>query len=190
MPLGRGLEVIPGTRLLSSTFGLIGKAFFDPVNNKRLWTVANELRPVQSYKEHIRLRVIDQYGFVSFINEMDYELLYGSAKPGDMHPIREVEYPEIGDTANGWVGLHADDGDLQDDLHIRELELRQQYGWDIVLPSMELTRYVHSSSHRDEKRLELLLWDADPETGLGPDMRLETIDKRWVRVEAEAVQWQ
>lgn len=190
MPLGRGLEVIPGTRLLSSTCGLIGKAFYDPDDKKRLWTVLNELRPVQKYKEHVRLRVVDQYGFISFINEMDYEILYGSAKPGEVHPIYEVEYADVGDTSGGWLGLCADDEDLKDDIHIRELELRQQYGWDIVLPSMELTRYVHSGSRIDEKRLEMLLWDADPETGLGPDMRLDTVSSRWVLVERERVAWQ
>lgn len=189
MPLGKGLEVIPGTRLLASTFGLIGKTCYDPKNNKRIWTVVNELRPATA-ADYIRLRVIDQRGFISFINQVDFYLLAGLAKPGNVDPWSSQEYPEIGDEVGGWVGLHADADDLDDDLHIRELELRQEIGWEVPLPSLELTRYVHTTDTKDEALLEMLLWDADPTTGVGPDMRLETVGRRWSRVQREVVAWQ
>lgn len=190
MPLGRKLETIPGTRLLASSFGLIGKSFTDPDDGRRVWHVVNTLRCVDSHLEYVRLRVIDQKGFVSFINQMDYELLTGAARAGQLCPWTMQEYPEIGDYKEGWLGLHTESEDLEDDLHLRELEIRSQVGWDVVLPSLELTRYVHTDESTDEEMLEMLLWDADPMTGLGPDMRLETISKRWSRVQRERISWE
>lgn len=186
MPLSNKLEIIPGTRLLALPFGWIGKTFQDPLRGDRVWTVVNELR---RENDAVRLRVIDQRGFVSFIRQVDFDLLRGTAKPGNFDPWTMKELPEIGDYRNGWEGLTVEEEDLEDDLHIRELELRSQVGWDTVLPSLELSRFLHTTAEKDEEFLELLLWDADPETGLGPDMRLETLGKRWSRIQRERVQW-
>lgn len=190
--VGDKLETITGTRLLSSTFGLVGKLFPDTVNAQRIWKVLNTLAPLEpfrGYKSYPRLRVVDQEGFVSFIHYMDYSLLTGFVKQGALDPYSGLEYHQIGDFRNGWRGLYADAEDLEDDLHIRELEIRETHGWDLILPCFSLTRYVHTSERKDECIVDELQFDADPLTGYGPDMRLETIRKRWAQKERWIVPW-
>jgi len=77
--------------------------------------------------------------------------------------------------------------DLEDDLHIRELELREQMGWG-MLPELQLTRRIHTDG-RDLERLDMLLLDYNPDTGVGPDPSLENIGKRWAMVQQEAIPW-
>jgi hypothetical protein len=58
-----------------------------------------------------------------------------------------------------------------------------------ILPSdLEIVRRVHDDGS-DTEELYKLLWDADLETGQGPDPRRETIDRRWVRVESNKISW-
>jgi hypothetical protein len=189
MALGPKIETVPGTRILVETFGLIGSRFIDPEEENRKWTVINVLRPVVVRPDRgVRCRVIDQVGITSFVENADLELLMHRAKPGEFCPWTQDKYPEIGDELAGWRGLFMEESDIEDDLHLRELELRQEMGWGI-LPEMQLTRYLHLGGNRDVERLDMLLMDYDPETGLGPDPTIDTINRRWVRVEQEAVEW-
>lgn len=189
MALGPKIETVPGTRILVESFGLIGCRFFDPEEASRRWTVINVLQPAACRPDRgVRCRVIDQVGIISFVEHADLELLTHHAKPGEFCPWTQDQYPEIGDDRAGWRGLFMEEPDLEDDLHIRELELRQELGWGI-LPEMQLTRYLHLTAKRDVERLDMLLMDYDPSTGLGPDPLIETIGRRWVRVEQEAVEW-
>lgn len=189
MALGPNLEVIPGTRILVENFGLIGSKFPDLEEGNRRWTVINVLNTVVTKPNRgVRCRVIDQVGITSFIEHADLDLLVGRAKPGEFCPWTGEHYPEIGDEHAGWRGLYMEEPDLEDDLHIRELELRQELGWGI-LPELQLTRYLHLGENRDVERLEMLLMDFDPETGMGPDPGISTICRRWTNVQQEAVEW-
>ena len=182
--------VTPGTRLLARPFGYTGRRLNDPHYNGRVWTVVQEFCP-HPERSDARLRVVDQLGFVSFINQPDFELLVGGAKPGDLNPWTMDEYPDIGDYRRGWLGLHTTPEDLEDDLHMRELQLRQHYGWNNLLPSMmQLTRFLHTGARTDERFLDMLLYDADPITGLGPDNSIAALPRRWSQIEREVVPWQ
>lgn len=182
MPLGR-LDATPGTRLLVTPTGLIGHVgeFLG-----HQWEVLNEFCPIRGSRKLSRLRVVDQYGFVSFINEMDFHLIEGSMRPGQFHPWSMQMYPEIGDYKDGWEGLHLEEEDLEDDLHYRELEWRASIHWGMLPPYQQLTRYMHSDGV-GYRMLEMFLQDIDPETREGPDFRIETLSKRWAQVEKEKV---
>lgn len=187
-PYEEELPTIPGTRILVETFGLIGCRFSDPREPARRWTVLSTLKPLFS-RSHlgIRARVLDQLGFVSVVVQQDLELLTYHVKPGDLCPWTQEAYPEIGDENAGWRGLYMDDEDLDDDLHIRELEIRQQFNWT-QLPELQLTRRIHTAN-QDLERIDMLLRDYDPDTGIGPDPSIDTLRRRWVRVQQEPVSW-
>ncbi len=203
MPLTKEFEVIPGTRLLTSLLGLWGRTFQDPIMPQRRWTVENTLCPVLEErttlltrsvrsKDPLRLRVVDQYGIVSFIGQFDFELLCGDAKPGDINPWTQEERYEIGDRRRGWVGLHAYPDDVEDDLFLRELELRQQNDYrvsDLLLHGFDLPRYLHTGERVDEQFLDTYLGDFDP-LGCPRDLSLEALSKRWLHIQREVMTWQ
>lgn len=189
--------VVPGTRILLDDFGLIGSRFRDPKEDSRFWTVVGTLKAIIGRPNRgFRLRVIDQVGIISMVEIADYSLLKQLAKPGEFCPYTQDKYPEVGDEHAGWRGLFMEEEDAADDLHIRELELRQQlaaqYGynwWEFILPEMQLTRYLHTSERRDVERLDMLLRDFDPDTGEGPDPDIGTLGRRWVKVHQEDIVW-
>ena len=187
-PYKESLSTLPGTRILVESFGLIGSEFIDPTNPARVWVVIGTLRPLHGKPNRgIRARVTDQLGFTSMVEQQDLELLMFRAKPGELCPWTQERYPHIGNIGEGWSGLSMDEDDLADDLHIREFELRESLGYD-TLPELQITRRIHSQG-RDMERLDILLGDYDPTTGIGPDMRIETIGRRWSKVQQEAVAW-
>lgn len=186
------LLAVPGTRLLMYSTGFLGKKFPDPRYLEREWTVTQEFQPL-GVDHLIRLRAVDAAGFVTFVNEMDLDLLRGLEKPGSLHERTGRIYPEIGCVRDGWAGLYMDEEDLEDDLHIRELELRVAQRpftnfVDAPLAVRYLERYIHTDG-RDYRRLEHLVMDADPYTHVGPDYRIETLCKRWACVEKEPIAW-
>jgi hypothetical protein len=129
---------------------------------------------------------VDELGFVAFCNQRDLEVILGLGKSGEFCHWFNGHYPEPGD--RNWYGLCCDAEDLLDDLQERELRLREQY--PEVLPNhLEITRRVHTGS-KDLEELHVLLWDMDPDTGYSPDTRLETIERRWAKVEAPVVKWE
>jgi hypothetical protein len=133
----------------------------------------------------VRAKLTDGKGFTTFCNQRDLEILLGIGEPGEHCPWTSDDYPEI--DSNEWYGLCVDDEDLIDDLHERELRLREHY--PVMLPSnLEIVRRIHDDG-ADAEELYVLLWDMDRMTGLGPDARLETVDNRWVRVERTPVKW-
>lgn len=184
------LLVVPGTRMLQDSFGLVGCSFEDPMEPERLWIIDSVYAPIPGRAlGGIRVRVVDQKGFISFCNQRDLELLLNLVKCGGYCPWTDKAYPYINDEEDGWIGLLVDAHDLADDLFARELVLREQYGWG-VLPEVGLTRLIHRMAGKDVERHDILLWDADPVTGLGPDPSLENIGYRWKRVEEERVKWE
>jgi hypothetical protein len=179
------LRAFFGTRLLENDFGLVGTAIQDPIEENRVWTIQNIFKPLPRCIGGIRARCLDQKGFVSFIDQLSFEVLLGLGIPGRDCEWADRTYPAPGD--RNWLGFCVDSLDMVDDLYIRESLLRIDQP---VLPQgMEMTRCVHVDDGQDVQDLMLLLWDGDPETGMCPDIRLETIERRWARVQRERVKW-
>lgn len=186
-PYSNLLQVVPGTRILSVELGLSGMSLPDTNLPDRKWTVTGVYAPIPSRRlGGIRAKLEDQKGFITFINQRDLEVLLGLADPGDWCHWAEQEYP--GPKDREWYGFAADWEDLADDMLEREYALRAQYPG--VLPyGLEVARRVHVDGSHDVEDLNTMLYDCDPETGMGPDMRLETIDTRWVRVGRDKILW-
>lgn len=187
-PYKKRLQTYPGTRIVSDRLGVIGASIEEPRYPGRVWTVSGLYAPTSKRAlGGIRTKLEDQKGFVSFCNQRDFEVLLEVGKPGDRCLWAGQDYIEP--DGNGWWGLCMDDNDLVDDLLDRELLLRSRFQ-DPILPSyLEISRRVHISAGIDAEELLLLLFDADRDTGMGPDPRLETIESRWSKVESERVEW-
>jgi hypothetical protein len=190
----RSLECVPGTRMLIETPTQIGCRFRDPYDTGRVWTVTGGFKPLMNRPNHgARIRVVDGHNIVSFVSQQDLDLLLGQVKPGELCPWTQEKYPEIGDELEGWYGLWMDEEDVADDLHFCELDIRrdfaQEAGGYYPLPEIELRRRLHTSKNRDVQRLDILVMDYDPETGLGPDIALDTLHRRWKKVEQEDLTW-
>lgn len=185
----QSLPTLPGSRMLTNCLGLVGALIEDPLQPDRVWTLCNLFTPIQGRAlGGIRAKLIDQKEFISFINQRDLELLLDIAKPGDWCHYTGGTYPFINDEESGWFGICCDSEDLLDDLHERELLLRQEYG--VPLPAhLQLTRRIHHDDDREEEELLLLLWDKDPETNYSPDARLETLMRRWSTIERTRLRW-
>ncbi len=188
------LPVLPGTRLITEPLSLVGVEFDDPREDDRTWRIERLFAPIKGRAlGGIRARVTDNKGFISFVNQRDLELLLDLATPGGWCQWNDSVYPGLNDEQDGWYGLCCDTEDLRDQLQEYELYLRDYYkaehSLDYVPDNLEYTRRVHTESGRDVEELLLFLWDRDPETGMGPDGRLETIDRRWKSVEERRMRW-
>ena len=188
------LPVLPSTHILTEDFGLAGTQFEDPIETNRIWTIYRLFSPLKGRAlGGIRAKVVDNKGFISFVNQRDLELLLDIAKPGAWCAWLGAPYPYVNDQEDGWCGLCCDEEDLRDELHEYELMLRQQYNEHYqvqCIPSgVEYTRRIHAEESRDYEELLTFLWDKDPETNYGPDGRLETLQRRWCSVEHRKVVW-
>lgn len=180
------LTPIPGTHIVGATLDAIGATFMDVSNPKREWTVHALYTPVPGRSlGGLRAKVYDQKGFYSFCNQRDLEVLLGVASPGSYCVWLDQDYVDTTDPE--WIGLGVDDDDLRDDLFDRELEARAMYHMDAVLPSgLSFERRIHNGEGNDYIEQLMLLNDINPQTGQGPDPRLETINYRWVSIERTA----
>lgn len=185
-PYKTKLSVFGGTRLLLDTLGVVGTEVRDFSNLRRIWTIQSLYAPLPGRAMGgIRARLQDKEGFITFVNQRDLEVLLGLGKPGFICPWSGLRY--VGPDDSEWYGLCVDTEDLRDDLQEQELFLRAKHE---ILPSgIEITRRIHKEERVDLEELLVLLWDLDPETGISPDVRLETIEKRWSRVEQKRVLW-
>lgn len=184
-PEGRALLApIPGTHILEDSLGIVGAVFRDPFNLMREWTIRALYTPVASRRlGGLRAKLEDQKGFIAFCNQRDLEVLLEVASPGAYCIWLDDKYVEPGERE--WVGLCVDELDLLDDLYDRELEARAQLPRrDMALqPGLNFERRVHDGPNNDFVEHMMLRFDIAEETGIGPDMRLETVDYRWVSVE-------
>lgn len=182
------LRTIPGTRLLEETFGLVGTPIVDPLETWRgPWVVESLLSPIEGRMVGgVRAKVRDSKGFISFINQRDLEVLIGTGLPGEW--CEWLDAPYEAPSSKKWYGLCADREDLLDDLFERELLFRASL--PSPLQNLDLKRRVHLEDGIDIEETYVLLWDADPETGISPDDRIETVDRRWSRIEYKGVKWQ
>lgn len=186
-PFKHTIQVLPGSRILTETFGLLGVAIEDPVQTGRRWVILNLYGPIHGRKlGGIRAKLQDDQGFITFCNQRDLEMLIGLASPGNFCIWTSSPYPEW--KSPEFFGLCADDDDLCDDLYDRELAIRAQYPG--VIPfGYEIERRIHTDTKRDHEELYTMLYDCDHQTGLGPDPRFKTLSKRWARVQRENVTW-
>jgi hypothetical protein len=181
------LHTFPETRILHIDFGIVGVQIQDLVSPIRVWTIQGCYSPIPGRSlGGIRVKVADNKGFVSFLNQRDLEVLLGFARPGDYCPWTQEEYPDYDD--RDWFGICADEEDLRDDLLDRELVLRGDGGF--LPPYAEIKRHVHLGDKNDAEELHLLRWDGDPISGITPDPRFRTVDRRWARVERTRIRWE
>lgn len=187
-PCTEQMTTFPGTRLMQDTLGIIGIAMNDLHEPGRVWTIQSVYAPIpKRMLGGVRVRLLDQKGFITFVNQRDLEVLLGLVQPGAYCHWTGENY--LGPDDRDWCGLCVDTEDLLDDLYERELFLRAQTDGSLG-HGQEVYRRVHREKGCDEEELLTLLWDADPETGQGPDARLETLDRRWVRIERGKLLWQ
>lgn len=182
------LTTYPGTRMLQVDFGLVGTVISDPFNTPRRWRVQGIYAPTGHRAiDGIRIKLVDTKDFVTFINQMDLEVILGMGRPGSTCRWSGKRYAEPGDA--DFYGMFVDDDDLVDDLYDRELLLRGSSTSGVLDVNSEIIRRVHLEEKVDVEELHMLLWDGDPETGLCPDIRFETVERRWSRVERVRAPW-
>lgn len=176
------LAPIPGTRILRETLGLLGRVLRDPFDPLRVWAVQGVYAPVWGRAlGGLRIKVMDQKQFITFINQRDLEVLLDLASPGRYCQWLDKDY--VGYDDPEWCGFCADDDDLIDDLYDRELMLRAQLPDGSMLPTgLQLTRRVYLGLDNDMEELLMLVRDAD-RYGNAPDTQFETVVERWVTVE-------
>ena len=181
--------VIPGTRTLEDTLELIGGRVADPHNPQRVWEVYGLFAPLPNRTlGGIRIKVVDQKDFMSFCNQRDFELLLGMGVPGQLCPWLDAPYVHWDDA--DWCGFCCDEEDLLDDLYDREMLLRGYMDTGILVPGYDIDRRVHLEKGIDVEDLFVLIADADPETGMFPDSRFQTVERRWMRAERHRVLWE
>ena len=182
---------VPGTNVVPDPCGVVGHSFEDPKKHGRIWTVDSVFAPFPwRALGGIRCKIIDNAGFMSFINQRDLELLLDIASPGETIPWMDGVYPGLNDEDDGWYGICCDSEDLLDDLHYHELLLRQKFAELGHIPEgQEYRRKVQREENSFYEETLLFLWDGDPDVGEGPDGRRETLEKRWVPSESGEVLW-
>ncbi len=185
VPYHNNLPVHDGTRLLESSLDAVGVRLIDPRIPARTWTVQTFFAPVpRRMIGGVRARLVDELGFVSFINQRDLEVLLGLGAPGGDCLWMGGKYIGVGE--RDWCGLFLDEEDLLDDLQLRELELRIasiNQGLGAVLPSgLVLARLLHADEGVDLEETYTLGWD------LGYS-DLERIRDRWSRTTRRRVAW-
>jgi hypothetical protein len=185
--------VIPGTRILESTLGIIGGRVSDPSNPLRVWEVQSIFSPIPGRAlGGVRIKVEDQKGFVSFCNQRDFEVLLGMGIPGRLCPWLDRAYVSWEDSE--WCGFCCDEEDLRDDLYDRELGLRgwleEMHNQQFIMPGYDIDRKVHLDKNIDVAELFVLIADLDPETGTHADRRFHTVERRWMRAERTPVRWE
>lgn len=170
-----------GTRILQDDFHLIGTVFPDTAEKHRLWTIQGVYAPMRNRSiQGIRVKLIDQKEYVTFINQLDLEVMLGIARPGEKCRWTGRKYAEPGD--RDFFGMCVDEDDLLDDLFDREQLLRGEYPGGLP-DGLEIVRRIHLEDYVDIEERLILLWDGDPATGMYPDYRFETVAKRWASVE-------
>jgi hypothetical protein len=177
-----------GTRILQADLGILGAEVYDPQEPTRPWYIESLFSPVPGRAiGGIRAKLIDEKGFVSFINQRDLEVSIGMAAPGAW--CKWLGQPYVDADDDKWIGICADDEDLLDDLLEREMVLRGASPNGVLYSPLDIERRVHLEARNDFEDTYTLLWDMDPDTGYGPDPRFATIERRWARVERRRVLW-
>lgn len=179
--------VLPGSRMLANTLGVVGREVSDPHHADRVWTIENVYSPAAGRAVGgVRTKVRDQKNVISFINQRDLEVLLGIGRVGRWCAWHSGSY--VGPDDANWIGFATDDDDLCDDLYEEELGLRLES--PILPPGLELTRYVHLTRGTDRLERWIFVQDRHPTTGAVPDRAFSTLLRRWSRSEREVVHWE
>lgn len=174
------LRPLPGTRILEQPLGIEGTTLYDPKEPWRAWTLYCFFAPIATMALNgVRARLVDAQGFSTFCNQRDLEVLLGHGYPNQRCKWLGTRYVDPSDP--DWYGLCMDEQDLLDDLHYRELQLRN--GSPDPLQQQELVRYVHYDESLDKEERLLLTSDTHYVTGVSPDADFNTLERRWVSVE-------
>lgn len=138
------LETYPGTRLLKTNFSLAGVKVKDPKEN-RVWRIEACYAPLAIRRVRgVRFKVRDDRGFISFIEQLELELLLGVRKAGDYCTWAKCFYPEV----ENMYGMCLDAFDLQDDLFDEErltLATNEEY----VYTGGCIERRIHHEEYND-----------------------------------------
>ena len=182
------LKPIPGTRILPEDFGLLRTLLEDTVNPARLWRVVGVYSPLSARSAAgLRVKVIDEQGFITFVEQMQLEVLLGEGRPGELCPWSGKRYqPSDHHMFDGFV---MDDDDLLDDLLDREHILRASCVNGVIPNTANITRKVHLGDGEEFEDTLIMLYDGDQETGLHPDYRQDTLMNRWSRSERNRARW-
>ena len=180
---------IPGTRMLEDTLGTMGVRIPDPQTENRTWEVQSMYLPIEGRMlGGVRAKLVDQKNFVTFCNQRDLEVMLGLGIPGRYCVWAGAEY--VGPDHAEWFGFCADDDDLLDDLFDREMFLRGEYPGGVLPPGLCIERGVHTGETHDFEDVFILRGDVDFDTGMYPDLRMETLERRWARSERRRVRWE
>ena len=180
------LRAVGDSRMLEDGLGILGISFKDPYNPARIWTVQGLYLPIDGMAiGGVRAKVNDQFGYFSFVNQRDLEVLIEEAEPGNYCRWMGSDY--VGPQDRRWIGLGVDEVDLEDDLYERELILRRDSATGILDPNTEIHRRYHSGG--DYLDTCILMWDVDVDTGESPDTKFHTLMRRWRRIGRERLRW-
>lgn len=179
--------------MLEETFGLVGTHVVDPRSTRRDWILDSVYAPIHGRQiGGIRVHATDQKGFASFINQRDLEVLLGIGQPGEYCRWLGKDYVDPL-SRDQWIGFVMDEEDLRDDLFAREQELRfvqqEMTGAPYLPADLEIFRLIHLSDGVDCEELLLGLGDQAVAEPWGLDIRINTIDARWLRAERRRAQW-
>jgi hypothetical protein len=173
------LQVVPGTRMLQEHLGLAGYQLIDTDDYNRVWTVQGLYTPVGRKLGGVRIKLVDNKGFITFCNQRDFEVLIGMARPGDWCLWANQEYAGLGQ--DEWFGFCMDTLDLCDDFHERELELLGEYNHGGVADwcSVNIERRLHLEKRSDVE--DYWIPSLSPTEG--------SIYNKWIRVHRNRVEW-
>src|ERR1043165_2208246 len=86
------------SHLLKDDFGLIGVEIDDCITPTRRWVIQGLYCPIEGRAlGGIRAKVVDDFGFISFVNQRDLEVLLLYAQPGQHCIWAGEDYPAPGD---------------------------------------------------------------------------------------------
>lgn len=173
------LTTFRGTRILRDDFNLLDRTVKDVRRPYREWTIVGVYAPLTCRAvEGIRVKVVDESGVITFVEQMDLEVLMGLAHKGDMCAWSGKRYLGPGD--NAFAGLVCDEDDLLDDLMDTENVIRMST--PVIPDRATIHRKLHLEFGHEVEETWMMLGDSDGETGMSPDLRMETLERRWKRI--------
>jgi len=173
------LATFKGTRMLRDDFNLIDRTVTDVRQPYREWTIVGVYSPLTCRAvEGIRVKVVDESGVLTFIEQMDLEVLMGLANKGDLCSWSGKRYLGPGD--NAFAGLVCDEDDLLDDLMDTENVIR--ISTPVIPDRTTIHRKLRLEFGHEVEETWMMLGDLDVERGTSPDTRMETLERRWRRI--------
>lgn len=184
-PYTETLAVFSGTRLLKSTFGLVGESIPDRHDSNRRWVIHGLYAPITKRAlGGIRAKLLDQSGVVTFCNQRDLEVLLGLGVPGARCKWYEGEYQRVG--SNNWFGFCMDTDDCDDDLMDHELLLKLSFN-GIVPSGAEVQRTLHLDEDDEVEEILVFSWNMNYAGGISPNGSVNMLHERWTRTYSKRV---